>query len=85
VITGTLIAGNVIQQQTIGIVAKTNALVGARLNNFISVGTGIGNLDGGSVDAKLNWWGCSSGPTAPGCAGITGANIIYLPILTKPF
>lgn len=85
VITGTIIAGNVIQQEAVGIVAKTEALVEAHLNNFISVGTGIDNLDGGSVDAELNWWGCAGGPTAPGCAGITGSNILYLPILSKPF
>ena len=85
VITGTVIAGNVIHQETVGVVAKTNAFVGAHLNSFINVATGVDNLASGLVDAELNWWGCSGGPTAPGCAGISGTNILYLPVLNKPF
>jgi parallel beta-helix repeat protein len=87
VITGTVIAGNVILQETDGVVTKTNALTGANLNSFINVTTGVDNLDpaGGSVNATLNWWGCSGGPTHPGCAGISGMNILYLPFLTSPF
>jgi parallel beta-helix repeat protein len=85
VITGTVIAGNVIQQEAIGIVAKTNALVGAHLNNFIFLQKGVDNLAGGSVDATLNWWGCSRGPGAASCAAISGTNILYVPFLTFPF
>ncbi len=87
VITGTVIAGNVILQETDGVVTKTNALTGANLNSFIGVTTGVDNLDpvGGSVNATLNWWGCSGAPTHPGCAGISGMNILYLPFLTSPF
>lgn len=85
VITGTVIAGNVIENETIGIAVKTNALVGAHLNDFINPATGVDNLDGGSVDARLNWWGCAGGPGAPGCAGISGTNILDLPFLKKPF
>ena len=89
VITGTVIAGNVIRQETDGVVAKTNALVGAHLNDFIDVVTGVDNLAGSlpysSVDARLNWWGCSTGPASPGCAGIAGTNILFLPVLNTPF
>jgi parallel beta-helix repeat protein len=85
VITGTVIAGNTIQQETIGIAVKTNSLVEAHLNNFVNLLIGVDNIDGGSVDATLNWWGCSRGPTAAGCAAITGSNILFLPFLTKPF
>jgi parallel beta-helix repeat protein len=85
VITGTVIAGNTIEQETIGIAVKTDALVGAHLNDFINPGIGVDNINGGSVNATLNWWGCSRGPTAAGCADISGANIMYLPFLTKPF
>jgi parallel beta-helix repeat protein len=85
VITGTVIAGNVIEQEGIGIAGKTNALVGAHLNNFINLATGVDNLDTGSVDARMNWWGCPEGPTAPGCAGISGTSVLYAPPLTKPF
>jgi parallel beta-helix repeat protein len=84
-ITGTVIAGNVIKQETIGVVTKTDALTGVHLNNFISVTTGIDNLDGGLVGAQLNWWGCSGGPAASGCAGVSGADILYAPWLTSPY
>jgi hypothetical protein len=85
IITGTVIAGNVIEQETIAIAVKTDSLVGAHLNDFVSSGLGVDNLNGGVVDARLNWWGCSGGPAAAGCAAVTGTNIIYVPFLTKPF
>jgi parallel beta-helix repeat protein len=85
VITGTVIGGNVIEQETDDIVVKTNALVGAHLNDFISSQVGVDNLAAGSVDATLNWWGCSRGPTAAGCADVSGANVLYVPFLTSPF
>jgi hypothetical protein len=53
VITGTVIAGNVIQQETIGVATKTDALTGVHLNNFISVTTGVDNLDGWLAPNKL--------------------------------
>lgn len=86
VITGTVIAGNTILQETVGVAAKTSALVVANLNSFFNVRTGVDNIDptGGSVDARLNWWGCPGGPTSPACAGITGINILYLPFLSAP-
>ena len=58
-----------IQQETIGVATKTDALTGVHFDNFIFVTTGVDNLDGGSVGAQLNWWGCSGGPTAPGMRG----------------
>ena len=87
VITGTVIAGNVIQQETDGVATKTSAWVGAKLNSFINVKTGVDNIDpvGGSVDARLNWWGCPGGPTSPACAGVSGINILYVPFLNTPF
>ncbi|HEY6768240.1 MAG TPA: NosD domain-containing protein [Candidatus Sulfotelmatobacter sp.] len=85
VITGTVIAGNTILQETIGIATKTNSLVEAHLNDFINPSIGVDNINGGSVDATLNWWGCSKGPNAAGCADISGANVLYLPFLTSPF
>lgn len=89
VITGTIIAGNSISRESVGIAAKTNALVAAHLNDFVNVDTAVdnqaGTLPNSSVDARLNWWGCSKGPGAGGCSGITGLNILFLPILTSPF
>jgi hypothetical protein len=51
-----------IEQETNGIVVKIDVLVGAHLNTFY-LKIGVNNLDGGSVDATLNWWSCSRGPT----------------------
>jgi hypothetical protein len=85
VITGTVIAGNMIEQETNGIVVKTDALVGAHLNNFSNLRIGVDNLDGGAVDATLNWWGCWRGPTSAACADVSGTNILYVPFLTTPF
>jgi parallel beta-helix repeat protein len=87
VITGTILADNVIQQETVGVATKTSALVAANLNSFINVKTGVDNLDpqpSSSVDARLNWWGCPGGPTVMACAGISGINVLYLPFLTTP-
>jgi parallel beta-helix repeat protein len=85
VIRGTVIAGNVIEQETIGVAVKTNSLVEAHLNDFVNLLDGVDNLDGGVVDARLNWWGCSRGPAAAGCAAISGTDVLYLPFLTSPF
>jgi parallel beta-helix repeat protein len=85
VITGTVIAGNVIKHEEIGVVTKTDSLIGIHLNDFINLTTGIDNLDDGSVAAELNWWGCSKGPAAPGCANVSGTNVSYVPFLTAPY
>ena len=89
VITGTVIAANVINQETDGIVAKTDALVSAHLNNFISVETGVDNLAGSLsssvVDARFDWWGCSMGPGSPGCAATNGSHILVAPVLSSPY
>jgi parallel beta-helix repeat protein len=85
VLKGIVIADNVIWQESVGIAVKTDSLVGAHLNNFLNQGIGVDNLAGGSVDATLNWWGCSRGPTAPGCADVSGTNILFVPFLTTPF
>jgi parallel beta-helix repeat protein len=85
VITGTMIAGNVIENETDDIVAKTNALIGVHLNDFPDSVIGVANIASGTVDARLNWWGCSGGPISKGCAGISGPSILYVPFLAMPF
>jgi parallel beta-helix repeat protein len=86
VITGTIIAGNTITNETVGIAVKTNAVVAAHLNDLIVYPQiGVDNLDGGTVDARLNWWGCPGGPLARGCSGIAGSGVLFLPFLTQQF
>jgi len=84
IITGTVIAGNVIRDETDGIVTKTKAVTAVHLNDFFNLPVGIDNLNVGSVNGQLNWWGCAKGPLAPGCAGVSGTGI-YVPFLTSPF
>lgn len=85
VITGTVVAGNIIKDESIGVATKTNALVQVNENAFINVGAGIDNIANGPVAGQLNWWGCAHGPGAPGCAAVTGSNVVTFPFLTKPF
>jgi hypothetical protein len=86
VITGTIIAGNTITNETIGIAVKTNALVAAHVNGLIVYPQiGVDNLDSGTVDARLNWWGCPSGPLTRGCSQIVGSGILFLPFLPLQF
>lgn len=83
-VSGTLIAGNEIGRETDGVVTGTTSFVSIHLNNFFGVSTGIDNLATGTDGAQLNWWGCFGGPTAPGCAHVQGANIIFAPFLSSP-
>ena len=86
VITGTVIAGNTITNETVGIAVKTNSLVAAHVNDInVYPQIGVDNLDGGTVDATLNWWGCPGGPLMRGCSTIVGSGILYLPFLTVQF
>ncbi|MGH9740473.1 MAG: right-handed parallel beta-helix repeat-containing protein [Candidatus Acidiferrales bacterium] len=83
-VSGTLIAGNEIGRETDGVVTGTSSFVSIHLNNFFGVPTGVDNLATGTDGAQLNWWGCFGGPTAPGCANVQGANIIFTPFLSIP-
>ncbi len=88
--TGTIISQNVIQQEMFDIVVKipTTALpaVQVHLNNLLDNRTGLQNAGAANVDATQNWWGCSGGPTANGCASISGTTgVMFTPWLTQPF
>lgn len=82
-ITGTVITQNIIKGEGIGIAIATSGGVTARFNNLFAP-IGVTNLSTGSVDATLNWWKCSGGPDANGCATVTGPGILFTPWLSKP-
>jgi nitrous oxidase accessory protein NosD len=84
-VTGTVISGNRIDDEEIAVAVKTPSLVELHLNDFEAGegDTGVDNLGTGAVNATENGWGCSGGPTAPGCASASGA-VVFTPWLTKP-
>jgi hypothetical protein len=86
-VTGTVIALNEINQETIDIaVNNAGGTVIAHLNNLLGrSATGIANITAaGAVDATENWWGCAAGPGTTGCTTVSGANVVSSPFLTKP-
>lgn len=84
-ITGTVISQNVIKGEADGIVANTPGSVDVHLNNLLGKQTGVDAYGGATVNATENWWGCSGGPGANGCASVSGSGVISTPWLTKPF
>lgn len=82
-ITGTVISGNTISNEEADIVVNTNALVTVNLNDLLGGNNGaygVFNNGSGTVDARRNWWGCSTGPASGGdCSSITGSNIFFAP------
>jgi len=82
-ITGTTIAGNVIEREGIGIAVKTSSIVEAHRNDLDTHQIGVASLGSGTVDATENWWGCSAGPASRGCSAASG-NVVYTPWLRRP-
>jgi parallel beta-helix repeat protein len=82
-ITGVVITGNTIKGEGIDIAIKTPGEVDVHLNNLFD-NIGIQNLGTGAVNATVNWWKCSGGPTANGCSTVNGPGIQFAPWLTKP-
>lgn len=84
-VTGTVISDNRIDDEDVAVAVKTPGLVELHLNDFEGGGGDIGvdNLGTGGVIATENWWGCSGGPTAEGCATASGV-VVFTPWLTKP-
>jgi hypothetical protein len=84
-ITGTLITGNVIEDEADDIVANTPGQVNVHLNDLLGGDTNIGvdNIGTGTVDATENWWGCPQGPDKDGCTTVSGA-VSFTPWLRHP-
>lgn len=88
--TGTLISENVIDQESFDIVINVPATgsvpaVQIHLNNFPNNQVGLQNAGAATLDARQDWWGCSGGPGAGGCASISGSGVLDAPWLTTPF
>jgi len=84
-ISGTVIAQNVITQEGYDLFINTPAQVDAHLNSFIgSNAVGVDNSSGATVDATENWWGCFGGPGAEGCSTV-GGSVLFNPWLLFPF
>lgn len=85
--TGTIISQNVITQEQYDIVVnlRHGGSVQAHLNNLPQNSVGLDNAGTNTtVDATENWWGCSKGPGAPGCATVVGS-ALTTPWLSQPF
>jgi hypothetical protein len=63
---------------------KTLAQIDVHLNDLGGGSIGVTNLGSGAINATMNWWGCSGGPTAHGCSSVQGTGITFAPWLTKP-
>jgi parallel beta-helix repeat protein len=86
--TGTVIAGNVIKDESADVVVNTAARVDVHLNNLMSKGVGVANNNIATTDAIDNFWGCAKGPTTKGCstASATGGGaVLTTPFATKRF
>ena len=86
-ITGTVISHNVISNEEADIVVNTNARVDANLNDLLGGNNGaygVFNNGSGSVDARRNWWGCTSGPNTGDCSSVTGPHVFFVPWLQTP-
>ncbi len=86
---GTIISQNVIHQEALDVVINVPGssevpVARVHLNNLLDQ-VGVQNAGTANVDARENWWGCSGGPTANGCAATLGTGILVVPWLTKPF
>jgi hypothetical protein len=80
-ITGTVISGNLIDDETDDVAVNTPARVDLHLNNLLGGETGVDNLGPGTVNATLNYWGCFDGPGAKKCSSVSGPGVDFIPFL----
>ena len=85
-VTGTVISQNTFAQEAADIVFQAPAgAIEAHLNNFNGTGIGVDNEGTGFVDASQNWWACTDGPGAGGCATTLGSSISVQSWMATPF
>jgi hypothetical protein len=83
-ITGTLISGNVIEDEAEDIVTQTPAEVNVHFNDLLGGHIGVDNIGTGTVDAAENWWGSPRGPEAEGATKVEGPDVSFTPWLFFP-
>src|SRR6185437_10865701 len=84
-ISGTVIARNVIRDETIDVAANTPGDVLVHLNELLGAhAAGVSNTGQGNVDAAENWWGCPQGPAHNGCSNVEGSDVPVSPWLVRP-
>lgn len=88
--TGTVISQNWIHDEQLDIVVNVPPsgmlpVAEIHLNNLLGKMVGVQDLTTANVDATQNWWGCSNGPGAAGCAGVSGSDVTVAPWLAHPF
>jgi hypothetical protein len=82
-VTGTIIVGNTIQNESIDVVANTPAAVEIHLNNLLgSTSVGVQNLGTGVANATQNYWGCPGGANASKCSTAGAGVAIAAPVTT---
>lgn len=86
-IVDTLITENSISNESLAVGFNSASTLDVHLNSFNTRQTGIANFNpAGLIEAQENWWGCSSGPSTPGCSSIVGgAAVLSDPWLTSPY
>lgn len=83
-ITGTVIWGNIIENEDDDVVINTPAEVDLHFNNLLGGGIGVDNLSPGTVNATNNYWGCFAGPTSSKCSSVSGTGVVFVPFLRIP-
>jgi hypothetical protein len=83
-ITGTVISGNVIDQESYDVVSNTPAEVDVHFNDLLGINIGVDNAGTGTVDATENWWGSPRGPNSKGATTVAGSGVSFDPWLTDP-
>ena len=84
-ITGTIIAHNVISDETADISVNTGSEVSLHLNNLLGGEVGVDNIGSGTVNATDNYWGCAAGPTSAACSNVGGPGLLSTAWMTNPF
>jgi hypothetical protein len=81
-----VIAGGLVAESNIpGVPPSGSGLQQIRFsqNNIRGQHAGLENRGSATIDARMNWWGCSSGPGTRKCSSVIGP-VNFTPWLTEP-